>query len=450
MSTSHKPGLGRVILASGVGATIEWYDFFIYGTAAALVFNKQFFPGAGELAGTLLAFATFGVGLLARPLGALIFGHLGDTIGRKRAFVLVILIMGTSTTAVGLVPTAASIGIAAPIILVLLRILQGFAVGGEFGGASLFATENAPPGRRGFYGSLAQSGAPAGLFLSTAVFLIITNVTTPEQAASWGWRIPFLLGAPLIGLGWYIHRKMEDTLASQNVTEARETRHVGHSPIVTALRQHPLTILLAAGLCLVSTVAFYVYSTYVLYYGESVVKASQSVMLLALLCSAAAMLVASLAFAALSDRIGRRPVYLIGLIGAVAWIFPAFMLINTGSGGLIILALVVAQIFGGAMQSILPALMHELFPAHIRYSGASLGYQIGVTIGGAFTPLVATALYAQLGSYVGIALIVVAGGVLAVFCLAYIGSHIMVEPDQEQAVDSRRLDAHEELTDGPV
>ena len=435
-TTTERSRLAKILVASTAGSAIEWYDFFIYGTAAALVFNKQFFPGAGELEGTLLAFATFGAGFLARPLGGVVFGHIGDSLGRKRAYVLVLTIMGISTTAIGLLPTASSIGLAAPLLLVTLRIIQGIAVGGQFGGASLLATENAPSGRRGLYGSLAQLGVPIGLFLSSTVFLLMMNVLSTEQFETWGWRVPFLLSVALIAIGWFVHVKMDDTSASQEVTgNNSNSAKPPQSPIIAVLRRHPLNILLGAGMILCTTVGFYIFATYILSYGTNIVGVTKSTMLIGLLLSALFLMPAVVGFAALSDRVGRRTVFLGGLIGMVLWIFPAFMLINTGKLLFIALAMVVAQVFLGAMQGILPALMHELFPAHVRYSGASLGYQVGVCIGGALTPLGATALYAQTGSYVGICLLIIAVSALASFCLIYVGSRVVAEPDPVHSRD---------------
>ena len=403
--------LSRIVIASTAGSAIEWYDFFIYGTAAALVFNALFFPAADPLTGTLLAFATFGVGFVARPVGGVIFGHFGDRVGRKKALVVGLFLMGAATTLIGLLPTYGTIGAAAPVLLVVLRLLQGIAVGGQFGGAVLVGTENAARGRRGLYGSFAQLGVPLGLILSSAVFLVVTSSTTPDQFLAWGWRIPFLLSFTLIGVAMFAQLRLEETAAMQQAaktTTAVPTR----SPVLEVLRKHPKNVLLGAGTLILLAVGFYIFGTYVLSYGTTVLGMSRNAVLAAVIAGAILQAVAIPLFAILSDRIGRKKVYLGGVVGLAVWVFPAFLLINSTRVVLVAVAISVAQVLVAALQGPLPAFMHELFPLHVRYSGVSLGYQLGSLVGGGFTPIVATALYAEFGSFVPVALLVLVAAVL--------------------------------------
>jgi MHS family shikimate/dehydroshikimate transporter-like MFS transporter len=425
--TAHtRNSLSRIVIASTAGSAIEWYDFFIYGTAAALVFNTLFFPSADPLTGTLLAFATFGVGFVARPIGGMIFGHFGDRVGRKKALVAGLFLMGAATTLIGLLPDYATIGAAAPVLLVVLRLLQGIAVGGQFGGAVLVGTENAAKGRRGLYGSFAQLGVPLGLILSSAVFLILTASTTPEQFMAWGWRIPFLLSFTLIGVAMFAQLKLEETAA---MTQAKGSAvQPVRSPVLEVLRNHPKNVLLGAGTLILLAVAFYVFATYVLSYGTTVLGMSRGSVLAAVIIGAVMQAIAIPLFAMLSDRIGRKKVYLGGVAGLALWVVPAFLLINTLDPVLVALGVVVAQVLVAALQGPLPAFMHELFPLQVRYSGVSLGYQLGSLVGGGFTPILATALYAEFRSFLPVALLVIVAAVIT-------GASILVLTENRDASD---------------
>jgi MHS family shikimate/dehydroshikimate transporter-like MFS transporter len=379
-----------VALASLVGTTIEWYDFFLYGTAAALVFNRLFFPSYDPLAGTLLAFGTYAIGFVARPIGGIIIGHYGDKIGRKSMLVLTLIIMGVATFLIGALPTYDQIGFWAPAALVVLRLAQGFGVGGEWGGAVLMAVEHAPPGKRGFYGSWPQIGVPAGLLLANGVFTLVRLRLTEEQFLSWGWRIPFLISIVLVGVGLLIRVRIMETPAFARIKDAAvEARQ----PILEVLRHYPKQVLLAMGARFAENGGFYIYSAFVLTYATQLVKFEQQTVLIGILIGAALELVAIPLYGALSDRIGRRPVYLFGAIVTMVFAYPFFLLIDSGSTPALWLAIAVAFVFShAAMYAPQAAFLSELFGARVRYSGASLGAQLASVFAGALSPLIATEL----------------------------------------------------------
>jgi MHS family shikimate/dehydroshikimate transporter-like MFS transporter len=378
-----------VALASMIGTTIEWYDFFLYGTAAALVFNRLYFPTFDPLSGTLAAFGTYAVGFVARPIGGIIIGHYGDRIGRKSMLILTLVIMGVATFGIGLLPTYAQIGPWAAVALVVLRLAQGFGVGGEWGGAVLMAVEHAPPGSRGFYGSWPQVGVPAGLLLSTAVFAQFARLPE-EQFLTWGWRVPFLLSILLVGVGLIIRVRILETPAFARLREAgTEARR----PIVEVLRTHPKEVLLAMGARFAENGAFYIYTVFVLVYGTQKVGLDRQTVLNGILIAAACALVAIPVCGALSDRVGRRPVYLFGACVTGLFAYPLFWLLDTGSTPLVWLALVVALVFAHApMYGPQAAFLSELFGTRVRYSGASLGSQLSSVMAGGLSPFIATAL----------------------------------------------------------
>jgi metabolite-proton symporter len=384
-----------VAVASFVGTTIEWYDFFLYGTAAALVFNRLFFPTFDPLTGTLAAFGTYAAGFFARPLGGIVIGHYGDRIGRKSMLVLTLVIMGVATFLIGLLPTYEQLGPWAAVGLVVLRLAQGFGVGGEWGGAVLMAVEHAPPGTRGFYGSWPQIGVPAGLVLSTAVFTVFSQM--PEaQFLAWGWRVPFLLSALLVVVGLIIRVRILETPAFSKVKEsARESRQ----PIVEVLRTYPKQVLLAMGARFAENGAFYIYSVFVLTYATQHVKMDRQIVLNAILIGSSLELLAIPLFGLLSDRVGRRPVYLFGAIVTALFAYPLFWLLDTASPPLVWLALIVAFVFShAAMYGPQAAFLSELFGTRVRYSGASLGAQLAAVLAGGTSPFIATLLLARYGS----------------------------------------------------
>jgi len=398
MHTAHSSETNSVRLvavASFIGTTIEWYDFFLYGTAAALVFNRLFFPTFDPLMGTLAAFGTYAVGFFARPVGGIVIGHYGDKIGRKSMLVLTLVVMGVATFLIGLLPTYEQIGPWAAVGLVLLRVAQGFGVGGEWGGAVLMAVEHAPPGTRGYYGSWPQIGVPAGLVISTAVFAVFSRLPE-EQFLTWGWRVPFLLSALLVIVGLMIRVRILETPAFTRVKEeSREARQ----PIIELLRTYPKQVLLAMGARFGENGAFYIYSVFVLTYATQHVKMPQQVVLNAMLIGAGLELIAIPFFGAMSDRFGRRPVYLFGAIATALWAYPLFILLDTGSPPLVVLALVVAFVFShAAMYGPQAAFFSELFGTRVRYSGASLGAQLAAVLAGGTSPFIATLLLARYGT----------------------------------------------------
>jgi MHS family shikimate/dehydroshikimate transporter-like MFS transporter len=389
---SSKSPIRSVALASFIGTTIEWYDFFLYGTAAALVFNRLFFPTFDPLMGTLAAFGTYFVGFFARPIGGVVIGHFGDKVGRKSMLVLTLMIMGVATFLIGLLPTYGQVGPWAAVLLVLLRIAQGFGVGGEWGGAVLMAVEHAPPGQRGYYGSWPQIGVPAGLLTSTAVFSYFSAMPE-DDFLSWGWRVPFLLSALLVVVGMFIRLKIYETPAFEKVKqEARAERQ----PIIEVLKRYPREVILAIGARFAENGGFYIYSAFVLTYATQHVKIDRQMVLNGILLASALELGAIPFFGALSDRIGRRPVYLFGAAVTVLWAYPFFTLIDTGSQAWIWLALAVAFVFShSAMYGPQGAFLSEMFGANVRYSGASLGAQLAGVVAGGPAPLIATWILAE-------------------------------------------------------
>ncbi|MGA4799935.1 MFS transporter [Streptomyces lavendulocolor] len=415
--------LKRIVAASLIGTTIEWYDFFLYGSAAALVFNKLFFPGSDPLVGTLLSFLTYAVGFAARPLGALVFGHYGDRLGRKKLLVLSLLLMGGATFAIGLLPTHATIGTAAPVLLTVLRLVQGFALGGEWGGAVLLVSEHGDAGRRGFWASWPQTGAPAGQLLATGVLSALTALLSDAAFTSWGWRIPFLLSGVLVIVGLWIRLSVDESpvfKAALARAEARrtETAQVEKMPLVAVVRHHWRDVLIAMGARMAENISYYVITAFILVYATTSTGLSKQTALNAVLVASAVHFAVIPAWGALSDRIGRRPVYLIGAVGVGAWMFPFFALIDTRSFGGLLLAVTVGLVLHGAMYAPQAAFFSEMFSTRMRYSGASIGAQFSSVAAGAPAPLIATALLADHGTSTPIALYVIAAALITVVAIA--------------------------------
>ncbi len=401
-----RSSLSRVVLASLVGTTIEWYDFFLYGAAAALVFNKVFFPESDPLVGTLLAFGTYALGFAARPVGGVIFGHFGDRIGRKKLLMISLIMMGVATFAIGLLPGYATIGVWAPIILVFLRLVQGFAVGGEWGGAVLLVAEYGSPARRGFWASWPQVGVPAGNLLAAGVLALLAAFQNDEDFEAWGWRIGFLLSVVLVGIGYWIRQAVDETPVFQEAMRKAEEKEekLKHVPGIEALRRHPRGTAVGMGLRVGENVAYYVITAFSITYVTDVVGLSNSVVLNALLIGAAVEIVMIPAFGALSDKIGRRPVYAIGAGGMALWGFGFFRLLESGATPNIVLAMVIGLVLHGAMYGPQAAFMTEMFTTPVRYSGVSISYQLTSIFAGSLAPIISLELFRRTGSATPIAI----------------------------------------------
>jgi metabolite-proton symporter len=403
-SEAKRSPLARVILSSLIGTTIEWYEFFLYGSAAALVFNKLFFPSFDPLVGTLLAFATYAVGFIARPLGGVVFGHFGDRIGRKRLLMWSLVMMGLATLLIGLLPGYAAIGVAAPIGLILLRVLQGFAVGGEWGGAVLMAAEHGDAARRGYWASWPQAGVPLGSLLSAGVLALMAGFQNETQFVSWGWRVPFLLSAVLVAVGWYIRNRVSESPMFESEIDAAQAP--AKLPAMEVIRERPRALVLGAGLRIGENIVYYVLTVFSLTFLVDVAAHSRSLALDALLVGAAVQFIAIPLLAALSDRVGRRPVYAFGAFGSALFIFLFFPMLASGSNAVIILAVVVGLVLHGSMYAPQAAFITELFPTRIRYSGVSIAYQLTAIFAGSLAPIISLWLYKSQHSSVPVSIYV--------------------------------------------
>ncbi|MFC9898478.1 MFS transporter [Nocardia sp. NPDC127579] len=411
--------LRRLMAAGLVGSSIEWYDFFIYGTAAALVFGKLFFPDASPLMGTLLSFSTFWAGFIARPIGGIVFGHIGDKFGRKPALVACLTLVAVATCAIGLLPTAAAVGGLAPILLVTLRFVQGIAVGGQWGGITLLLTETTEPHRRGRAGTFGQMGVPFGLLLGTGAFLLVGHFVTGPDFLSWGWRVPFLASALLFPVVLFIQLRIEDSPEFRRLQHraADAAATVAQAPILEAVRGHWKRILLGSGLLFSSNAVAYIGMAGVLDYGVRDLGLARDDLLMISLAGAAAGIVVIYLAGSLSDRIGRRPLLLTGAILMTAWAFPYFWLVNTGS----LTAILVANLVGGSFASSvvygpLAAYLSELFEPRIRYSGVTLAYQLASILISGGTPFLMTALLAATGGTTAVSAFLVAMGLCTLAC----------------------------------
>jgi metabolite-proton symporter len=392
----------RVVVASLIGTTIEWYDFFLYGTAAALVFNKLFFPKSDPLTGAMLAFATYALGFVARPVGGLVFGHFGDRIGRKRLLMLSLMLMGVSSTLIGVLPSYAQVGALAPLLLTLLRLVQGFAVGGEWGGAVLMAGEFGDARRRGTWAGWPQVGVPAGNLLAAGVLALMAGVQNSHDFLAWGWRVPFLLSAVLVAIGWWVRSRLDESPVFESAVANAPKLDV--APALEAIRARPGGIAIGAGLKFGENISYYLITAVSITYATEVAHISRAMALNALLAGAAVECVAMPLFSALSDRIGRRWVYAIGAGGMGVWMFGFFKLLDTGATWPVMAAIIVGLILHGAMYGPQAAFISELFPTRFRYSGASIAYQLTSVFAGSLAPIIALWLLRRTGSTTGISI----------------------------------------------
>lgn len=416
-SATIAPSRNRIAIASFVGTAIEFYDFYIYGTAAALVFGRLFFPSFSPAAGTIAALATFAVGFVARPVGAILFGHFGDRLGRKRMLIASLLVTGLSTVAIGLVPSFATVGVAAPVLLAVLRFTQGVGLGGEWGGAVLLATEYAPPGRRGLYSAFPQLGPAVGFVLGNGLFLLLNAVMSAEAFAAWGWRIPFLASAALLMVGYYIRVRIAETPVFQAALEAQARARV---PFLELLRRQPRVLVLATLSFILAFTLFYTITTFCLAYGTATLKITRDTMLVEATIAAAAMGFATLWFASASDRLGRRRLCITAAVASGLWAFPLFWLLQTRNPGWIGVGMVIGLMCFALLYGPMGAYLPELFRVRYRYSGASFAYSAAGIVGGGISPIAATSLLASTGSTSAFSWYLVGVAALCLVCLLFL------------------------------
>ncbi|MFI6627819.1 MFS transporter [Nonomuraea fuscirosea] len=417
MTTSPQtsaPSRSRIATASLIGTAIEFYDFYIYGTAAALVLNTAFFPEMDQVAGNLAAFSTFAVAFISRPLGSAVFGHWGDRIGRKSMLVVSLLVMGLSTVVIGLLPGYASIGVLAPVLLVLLRFTQGIGLGGEWGGAALLATEHAPPGKRGLYAMFPQLGPSAGFIVANGLFLVLGETLSEGQFDSWGWRLPFVASLLLVIVGLYVRLKISETPVFQ---QAMDERRIAKVPFAGLMRHQWRRVLLGAGAMTIAYTLFYTATTYCLAYGTDTLQIPRTTMLALTMIGVVFMAAGTVVSAVVSDRVGRRRTLITGTIAAVVWGLVMFPLMETRSVLLVGLALAGALALMGLVFGPMGAYLPELFRTEFRYSGASTAYSLGGVLGGAVPPLVATAMQASGLGALAVGGYVAAMALLSLLCL---------------------------------
>tara|TARA_X000000368_G_scaffold308459_2_gene246399 strand:+ start:396 stop:1712 length:1317 start_codon:yes stop_codon:yes gene_type:complete len=401
-SNNQSDNMRKVALTALAGTSIEWYDFFLYGAAAALIFPTAFFGEMPPTTALILSLLTFAAGFIARPIGGIIFGHFGDKIGRKKTLISALLLMGISSTLIGLLPTYAMIGVAAPILLTLLRFAQGIAIGGQWGGAMLLVTESAPSNKRGYYGAFAQAGAFVGVILANLALIITSALVSEEFFNTWGWRIPFLASAVLILISMYIQLNLEDTKAFKELASKRQQQEeqvIQKSPIIEAVKKYPKRIALAAGTFLSVQVTFYILIAFMLTYGVNSANMTRDEMLSAVLIASGIAVLLQFVFASYSDRHGRKGIFMLGAILSGLWAFAIFPLVDTGNYWLILIAISMGLTFLGMMYGPQAAFFTELFSTEVRYSGATLGYQFGAILGGAFAPTIAVILWKDFGIF---------------------------------------------------
>lgn len=414
-TTVDKKYLNRVLIASLVGSSIEWFDYFLYGTVAALVFNQVFFVTEDPTIGLLLAYASFALAFFIRPFGGIIFSHIGDRIGRKKTLVITLSIMGIATFGMGLLPTYQAIGIWAPILLITLRLVQGLGIGGEWGGALLLAVEYAPPEKRGFFGSIPQMGITIGMVLGTLALSIMTLL--PEDSfMTWGWRVPFIMSALLVVFGLWIRKGIDETPSFKEVQAKGDIPKI---PLVTTLKTHWREVLIAIGAKVVETAPFYIFGTFVVSYATSYLGFSNTAVLNSVMIATIITTILIPIMGSISDKIGRKPLYIFGTIMMILYAFPYFWLLKQGSVILLAIATIIGLgIIWAPITAVLGTMFSEIFSAEVRYTGISLGYQIGAALAGGTAPLVATALLAKFNnSYVPVALYIIFTAVVSLIAI---------------------------------
>ncbi len=422
MQQLDKKTTWRVLIASLVGSSIEWFDYFLYGTMAALVFNQLFFVNEDPTVGLLLAYASFALSFFIRPFGGIIFSHIGDRIGRKKTLVLTLSLMGAATFAMGILPTYQAIGVAAPIILITLRLIQGLGIGGEWGGALLLATEYAPPERRGFFGSIPQMGVTIGMVMGTLA-LWIMSLLPEQQFMTWGWRVPFIFSALLVVFGLWIRKGIDETPEFKEVQAKGE---IPKLPIVDTLRYYWKEVLITIGAKVVETAPFYIFSTFIVSYATSTLGFSRSAVLGSVMVSTVITTILIPIMGSLSDRVGRKKMYIAGTLAMMAFAFPYFWMIHQGSVFMLVLATIIGLgIIWAPITAVLGTMFSEIFDAKVRYTGVSLGYQIGAAVAGGTAPLVATALLASFdNSYVPVALYIMFTAVVSLIAIWAVKSRV--------------------------
>ena len=407
------PYLKKVVGASMAGTVVEWYEFFLYGTAATLVFGQLFFPETGnELDGIIAAFATYAVGFIARPLGGVVFGHVGDRIGRKSLLQFSLVLIGASTFLMGCLPSFESIGYWAPGLLVLLRFIQGFALGGEWGGAVLLVTEHSPNRSRAFWGSFPQAGVPLGNLLATVVLLVLSATLSEEAFLSWGWRVGFWLSVVIVGIGYYIRTQVSDSPIFEAAKAKAERAAEASYGLVEVFKRYPRGVFTAMALRFGENIVYYMIVTFSITYLHH--RAIDTTRILALLFAAHVLHVIVIPLVgALADRIGRRPVYMAGAALTMAWPFAAFPMFDTGDTAMILAAIMLGLAIHAFMYAPQPAIMAEMFPTRMRYSGVSLGYQVTAIVAGSWAPLIGTALLRKYDSSTPIAIYILFAGAVS-------------------------------------
>jgi len=428
VSQPNRSAIAKIVGASLIGTTIEWYDFFLYNTAAALVFPHLFFPESTAYAGAMQSFATYFVGFAARPIGAAIFGHWGDRIGRKTTLIITLLVMGLASAVIGIMPGTATIGVAAPLLLVFLRVLQGIAVGGEWSGSVLLTMEWGDQKRRGLLGSFAQIGVPVGLVLGTGGMTLLSATMSEEAFDSWGWRIPFLASLILVAVGLVIRLRILETPMFAKVLEQGKT---ASAPVKDAIKHHWREILLSAGVRFAEQMPFYLFTTFVLTYVVQVHHYSKTFILSAVLVGATVELAAIPFFSHLSDTVGRRKVYTAGAVSAGVFAFPYFFVLTHGGAAPIFIVIVLSMVIHAMMYGPQAALIGESFPTHLRYGGAGLGYQLASVFAGGRAPLLATWLLHETGTPYSISIYIVIAAVITVICCLALADRSRVDIEDD-------------------